>query len=261
MNRRNLAIIVVVALIAVAALIWGTAGGNSALTKYDSVLVGQSFASRLSVPDAVLAQVGIGASGNFPSKLTKTPLTLNGKPAIIYIGSEYCPYCAAERWPMIIALSRFGTFGNLRYMTSSPTDVAPSTPTFTFYNSTYQSSYITFVAREMQTNMMVNGTYPTLQTLNATESNMIATLDQGGGIPFINFANRSVLSGATYSPLILQNMNWSQIMAQIYVTNSTLSQSILGSANLLTAQICRATNNTPADVCMQSYIQKIEAFA
>ncbi|MDE1828509.1 MAG: DUF929 family protein [Candidatus Micrarchaeota archaeon] len=261
MNRRNLAIIVIVAVLAVIALIWSTTGGNSALAKYDNVPVGQSFASQFNVPNAILAQVGIGASGNFPSKTTKAPLAINGKPAIIYIGSEYCPYCATERWPMIIALSRFGTFSNLHYMTSSPTDVAPSTPTFTFYNSTYQSSYITFISREMQTNMMVNGTYPTLQTLNATENNMIATLDVGGGIPFINFANTSVLSGATYSPLILQGMNWSQIMAQIYISNSTISQSILGSANLLTAQICKATNNTPANVCMQSYIQKIEAFA
>jgi len=261
MNRRNLAIIIVIALVAVAALIWSTTSGSSALTKYDNVLLSPSFASQLSVPNALLAQVGIGASGNFPGKLTKPLLTLNGKPEIIYIGSEYCPYCATERWPMIIALSRFGTFGNLHYMTSSPTDVAPSTPTFTFYNSTYQSSYITFIAREMQTNMLVNGTYPTLQVLNTTENNMIAKLDVGGGIPFINFANKSALSGATYSPLVLQNMNWSQIITQIYLTNSTISQSILGSANLLTAQICRATNNTPANVCMQSYIQKIEAFA
>ena len=29
------------------------------------------------------------------------------------MGAEYCPYCAAQRWAMIVALSRFGTFSGL----------------------------------------------------------------------------------------------------------------------------------------------------
>jgi hypothetical protein len=32
---------------------------------------------------------------------------------MLYIGAEYCPYCAAERWPLVMALSKFGTFSNL----------------------------------------------------------------------------------------------------------------------------------------------------
>src|SRR5215471_17073708 len=37
------------------------------------------------------------------------PLTSGGKPEMLYIGAEYCPYCAAMRWSMAVALSRFGT--------------------------------------------------------------------------------------------------------------------------------------------------------
>ncbi|MDE1870485.1 MAG: DUF929 family protein [Candidatus Micrarchaeota archaeon] len=260
MQRKFLILIAIAVLAVIALILYSLQGSNSGYSKLDNVLVPQSVLNSLNVSNALLSGIGIGASGNFPKKITAHALRLAGKPEILYIGAEYCPYCAAERWPMIIALSRFGTFSNLHYMTSSPSDFAASTPTFTFYNSTYQSSYITFIAREMTSNKQVNGTYPTLQVLNATENNLLNTLDNGGGIPFVDFANMSTLSGSTYAPTALQKMNWSQIITQFGNQNSTVAQSILGSANLLTAQICKATNNTPSSVCSQSYIQKIETF-
>ena len=63
----------------------------------------------------------------------ETPLEKNNLPRIIYVGADFCPFCAAERWALVIALSKFGTFNVLHYMTSSASDVYPSTPTFTFY--------------------------------------------------------------------------------------------------------------------------------
>ncbi|MGH3290263.1 MAG: DUF929 family protein, partial [Trebonia sp.] len=41
------------------------------------------------------------------------PLTRGGKPEVLYVGAEYCPYCAMENWPLIVALSRFGQFTGL----------------------------------------------------------------------------------------------------------------------------------------------------
>ncbi|HVA83125.1 MAG TPA: DUF929 family protein [Candidatus Aquilonibacter sp.] len=261
MQRKFLILIALAAVVVIALIAISLMGSTTGLSKFDNVLVPQSMIASLNVSNQLLSSVGIGASGNFPKKITAPALALNGKPQILYIGAEYCPYCAAERWPMIIALSRFGTFSNLHFMTSSSTDYAPSTPTFTFYNSSYQSSYISFTSVETLTNNLVNGTYPTLQTLSDSQSNIQSTFDSGGGIPFVDFANMSTLSGSTYAPTVLQGMNWTQIIAQLNNTNSTVSQSVLGSANLLTAQICKATNNTPASVCTQSYIKKIEAFA
>ncbi len=57
-------------------------------------------------------------------------LVKDGKPEVLYIGA-YCPFCAAERWAAIVALSRFGTFSVLRTVHSSSTDVDASTPAFT----------------------------------------------------------------------------------------------------------------------------------
>ena len=56
---------------------------------------------------------------------------------MIFVGAEYCPYCAAERWSMIMALSRFGTFTGLKEMSSESNDVDPDTSTFTFVDSSY----------------------------------------------------------------------------------------------------------------------------
>src|SRR5438874_585634 len=68
-------------------------------------------------------------------RLNGTPLTKDGKPEVLYIGDEYCPYCAAERWAMAVALSKFGTFTGLRGIRSSSSDAFPSTPTLTFYKT------------------------------------------------------------------------------------------------------------------------------
>jgi hypothetical protein len=52
-------------------------------------------------------------------------LTSAGIPRVVYIGAEYCPYCAAQRWAMVVALSRFGTFSALGASESSTTYVFP----------------------------------------------------------------------------------------------------------------------------------------
>jgi hypothetical protein len=44
--------------------------------------------------------------------------------AVVFVGAEYCPYCASERWPLVMALSKFGTFfEGLRGSMSSTTDL------------------------------------------------------------------------------------------------------------------------------------------
>ena len=74
------------------------------------------------------------------------------------MGAEYCPYCATERWAMVNALSRFGTFSGLKITTSAETtpqgtpEVFPNTPTFSFYGATYKSDYIQFEPVEEQDN-------------------------------------------------------------------------------------------------------------
>ncbi|HJZ02607.1 MAG TPA: DUF929 family protein, partial [Streptosporangiaceae bacterium] len=62
-----------------------------------------------SVPASALNTVGNGGGAvtGKPTTISGSALTSNGKPEMFYMGAEYCPYCAAERWAMIVALSRF----------------------------------------------------------------------------------------------------------------------------------------------------------
>src|SRR5262249_52104601 len=74
----------------------------------------------------------------------------NGHTEFFYIGGEFCPYCAAQRWAMINALSRFGTFSKLSQIQAYEYNV----PTFSFYGSTYTSQYIDFVPKELKGNAL-----------------------------------------------------------------------------------------------------------
>src|SRR5579862_7743209 len=63
------------------------------------------------IPAAVLARVRGGGTVT-PMQTVKAPgpvLSIAGKPAIVFVSEESCPFCAAERWPLAVALSHFGT--------------------------------------------------------------------------------------------------------------------------------------------------------
>ena len=103
------------------------------------------------VPASTLTAVGAGgASATQIKTVTGPALTSGGKPEMLYIGAEWCPYCAAMRWAMTTALSRFGSFSPLGGIHSSATDVYANTASVTFYKSIYTSNYLTFTPVENQ---------------------------------------------------------------------------------------------------------------
>jgi len=101
-----------------------------------------------SIPTATFNAVGAGTAAGLKALAGQPELTAGGKPELLYMGGEYCPFCAAERWAIAAAVSRFGTLSGLHFIHSSPTDVYPSTPTLSFYKSRYTSRYLAFVPVE-----------------------------------------------------------------------------------------------------------------
>lgn len=230
------------------------------------------------VSPSLLASVGNGGLASPLQAIKGGPPTLagpTGKPEFLYIGANYCPFCAAQRWPVTVALSRFGSFSKLDETTSSATDYAPNTPTFTFYQSVYTSQYIDFVSVEETTNQPDgNGGYVALQTPTADQQQLFTQYDappyisssQAGSIPFIDVANKYVSIGLApgankqsgYSPLELANMTQAQVAANLSNQNASPTPHILGSANYFTAAICMVTNQQPASVCKAAPIPQIE---
>ena len=214
-----------------------------------------------SVPASTLDKVGTGSGAVTakPTTISGSALTANGKPEVLYMGAEYCPYCAAERWAMIVALSRFGTFSGLATVHSAAANGAgqaepdPNTPTWTFVHATYTSKYLTFTPVELQTNIpdRSTGTYTNLQTPTSAQEALINKYDSssGGAIPFVDFGNKYVISGASYNPGVLDGLSWATIAADLSNPSSPVAQAVDGTANYITAAICQLTGNQPASAC------------
>jgi thiol-disulfide isomerase/thioredoxin len=207
-----------------------------------------------SVPASTLNAVGSGTTipSTFIPIKNGSPLTSNGKPEVLYMGAEYCPYCATERWAMVVALSRFGTFSGLRGIHSDPNDVYANTPTLTFYKSTYTSKYLTFTPVEMETVSKAP-----LQTPTKVQNQIFAKYDappyvsaqSKGTIPFVDFGNKVMINGASYDPQVLAGKTWAQVAAALKDPSSAIAKGADGTANMITAAICKLTNNQPATAC------------
>lgn len=196
------------------------------------------------VPAATLGTVGKGSVNAAPRPVTDPPLTSGGHPEVLYIGAEFCPYCAAERWPLVQALSRFGTFAGLKTMHSSPTDVFPNTSTFSFHGSTYTSDVLSFVPRELET-----ATGAPLEKATDAESAIWLRYTGKGSFPFLDIGGKYVITGPSFDPTVLKGLTAAEIAGQLADSASAVAQAVDGAANVLTAAICRATSGQPTAVC------------
>jgi hypothetical protein len=241
---------------------------SSGNTSVSGTLLPASVSSQVTgVPATTLNQVGKGAVPTYVASVLHrqaamypgqgAALTSNGKPQMLYIGAEFCPYCAAMRWSMAIALSRFGTLTALHGIHSSSTDVDPSTSTLTFYKSGYNSNYLTFTPVENQT-----VSHALLQTPTKTQNAVWAKYEpnaQQRGYPFVAFGNKGALEGPLYDPAVLAGKSWSQIAAALKDPSSPIAQSVDGGANYVTAEICKMTNNQPASVCTSPAVTAVQS--
>jgi hypothetical protein len=227
-----------------------SASGSSAGADPGTTALSPSVVAALSVPAATLEAVGSPTSDTLPTRVGNGAILRDaaGKPLVTYVGAEYCPFCAAERWALAVALSRFGTFSNLSGTHSSDSDIYPDTQTLSFYGSTYTSSYVDFQSVEEASNQAVGGSYATLQTPTAAQRALLAEYDSQGSIPFIDIAHRYVITGASFSPQVLQGLSRGQIAAQLQDPSSVVAQAIDGTANDITAAIAAVTGNQPSSV-------------
>jgi thiol-disulfide isomerase/thioredoxin len=214
-----------------------------------------------SVPGGTFDSVGAGNASTPPRPIKGAPpLKQGSKPKVLYMGAEYCPYCAAERWAVAAALSRFGTFHNLGQTHSSSADVYPSTPTLSFHGATYSSKYLAFNGYELQSNVRQGTSYAPLDHPPAADQQLFQKYDAppyvssqtAGSIPFIDFGGKYMIQGASYNPGLLKGMTHQQVADAMHDPNSPVAKSVIGTANLITAALCKQTGDQPGDVCSSS---------
>jgi Domain of unknown function (DUF929) len=271
-RTRNRLLIAGGAIVAVVGIVLGlvltsgnstTSGSGGGSGSGSAAPTGQALANVIttttSVPTATLDKIGAGATTAPPKSISGAPLTSGGKPEVLYIGAEYCPYCAAERWAMVVALSRFGTLSGLGLTHSAAKDGAghaepfPNTATWTFAHTSYASQYLTFTSVETYTNVPdpATGFYTPLQTMTAEQQALLTKYDSanGGAIPFVDYGNKFLTVGASYDPGVLTGLSWTQIAADLHSPGSPVAAAVLGTANYITAALCGLTNDQPASAC------------
>ena len=249
-------VIVIVGGLVLAKLTSGGGGTTTAAAK-STALPASVLHGITTVPTATSDKVGAAGVTSVPASIKAPALTADGKPKVLYVGAEYCPYCAAERWPMVVALSRFGTWSGLGATTSSATDVFPNTPTLSFHGATFTSDFLTFTGYETSDNKQAPLDTPSAadQTTFTTYNKPPYIADSTGGIPFIDIGGTYVSSGASFGPELLAGKTRAQIAKAINDPSSKIGKAVLGNANVLTAAICKATGDKPANVCTSAGVK------
>lgn len=261
------ATLVAVLVIAGGVAIFAAMSKNKEIPDPSSTTGGASAAqvvSRLtSVPVSQFDAVGVGSAGDSakPKKLDGgTEIKVDGKPKVLYVGAEYCPYCAMERWALVSALSRFGTFEGLELSKSPAEPSVDEVPTVTFKNATFTSDVLAATLVETK-----DARGNDLMTLSAEDEALFQKYDappyqQGAGsIPFVLYGGLATDVGATFDSQILQGKTAAEVSNALADPKSEIAQGVLGSANMKTAYLCTLTGQKPANVCTSAGVKAAAA--
>jgi len=193
-----------------------------------------------------------GSTGNYQH--VSAPLLQGRKPVLLFIGAQYCPFCAAERWSIVKALALFGTWPTLAvgHSTAGQSGFG-DVPTFDLLHATYRSPHAVFEGKDV-----ADGSGAALQSLTPDEQSLLNRYDPTGSIPMI-YVDGYVLLGSDYSPAELQGRTFAEVQGQLQQNSgATYVRDINAEANLLTAFLCKADGNEPHAACGSSVIQEIE---
>ncbi len=222
--RRYLALgLIVVAIVLLGALV--VVRDNSGPTATPTVETFSAAPSSLvstvsSVPASVYDAVGVSSpanpvtpparagNGGAPTWLA----AVNGGPplpVVFFYGAEFAPYPAVERWPLVLALSRFGTFSQLGLMQSSSTTAFANLSTFTFWKVSYTSRYLILESVERYSSLNPTGArYLGLEVPDARQAAAVASYATSANtFSLLDVANRYVLNGASFSPAVLAGLS------------------------------------------------------
>jgi len=269
----------VVLVIAILVVVKISSGGGQTTSSHQAVLPASPPLVRevSTVPATVFNAVGVGIPSQFTGDIPiviggQPPLTLHGKtPTMMYYGAEYCPYCAAERWGIAVALARFGSWHGLDTTASGLLDGDYST--LSFRRAKLVSSFINVVPIETCTNIVDPGAsgcngYRPLQSPTPAEQAALSRYaspafvpdnTEGISFPFIDVDNRVLFSGSTYQPALLTGLTQSEIARGLTDPTNPVTQAVVGTANYLSAAVCAGTHGAPTTVCTSPGVRAADA--
>jgi hypothetical protein len=244
--RRPLVLSALAAAVGILVLLTLPAGGGQAKDRLAAY-----FEAGVSVPGTTLAAVGLPASVSLPTKVTQVASTAASDGAVVYLGAEFCPYCALQRWALLVALSKFGTFTNLSdAVYSSSTDIYPDLASWSFVGARYSSPYFNFEPTELSSSVPDDqGGFQPLQAMSTAQKAAYGQFDPQQLLPFVDIGDQYVTVGASASPAALEGLSLEQIGSSLDNPLSPVAQAVDGSANYLIAALCQLVHGGGPAIC------------
>jgi hypothetical protein len=217
----------------------------------DNVQLLSYYEAAVTVANSTLAAVGLPATVAIPTKITPSLSTVGTNGVVSYVGAEYCPYCALQRWALLVALSKFGTFTSLdKQVLSSSSDVYPHLASWSFAGAKYKSAYFTFDPTESNSSTPSSGGgYQPLEKMSSAQRLAYNRYNPQGELPFVDVGNHYVTLGASASPSVLEGLSLSAIGSDLSNPRSPVAQAIDGTANYLIAAICTMAQKAVPPIC------------
>ncbi|MHB1089127.1 MAG: DUF929 family protein [Acidimicrobiales bacterium] len=241
--------------------LWARGGSTTTITTFPpQTMLASYFQSATSVPDVTLDAVGLPGEVAVPSKMNGTTSPRTSMVTVSYIGAEYCPYCALQRWALVVALSKFGTFTHLdQRVFSSSSDVFPHLASWSFINAGYSSTAIRFTPVELtSTAVDAHGQYVPLGRASITQRRAMRKWDRSGEIPFVDVGGAYYTLGASASPAVLEGLSVQQIGSSLADPSSPVAAAIDGTANYLIAAICEVDGRSSPAICSSPTIARAQ---
>ncbi len=245
----GVALVVVVVVVLVIVFVTGSSSSSSSATA-DTAAPATLVSQVTGVTAKAMAEQANADTVTYPTATGAAELTVGGKPEVVYMGAEYCPYCAGERWAIVMALSKFGTFHNLQQVTSESSDTVASVPSFSFYGSSYTSDYLDFSTTELET---VSGAK--LQTPTKANEALLTKYDSAGSIPFVDIGGKWVIVGASYNDSAMAHLTHATVAAAVASGGTKYGADIQATAGMITSRLCSLTGGKPGNVC--KYFPKV----
>jgi len=177
----------------------------------------------------------------------------SGKSLVFFMGAGFCPYCAAERWAISGALSRFGTWSGLSDDASAGHDEKYlNVPTVSFVKAKYHSESVEFVARET-----ADRNFEPLDELKQSDYEILDMYNPDQIIPFLLIDGQYAQVGSGYSPELIQGLKHATVRSEIENLHSSIGKAINGEIDNITALICKSLKNNKTADCQEANIKKL----
>jgi hypothetical protein len=250
-RRRSLAAGSLALAVGVATVVASVGTTSITPTKPNKPQLASYYLAAINVSNSTLETVGLPATVAIPTRVNPTLSTAGTNGVVSYVGAEYCPYCAIQRWGLVVALSKFGTFTNLDHENfSSSSDAYPHLASWSFVGAKFTSKYFRFEPVELSSDKRTpSGGYEPLEKMTEPQRVAYDKFNPQGELPFVDFGNHYMTLGASSSPSVLEGLSPSAIGQQLNSPKSRVALAVDGSANYFIAALCSMAQGDAPAIC------------